>query len=60
MRVWLLALLIAGADQASKQWVRSSLGPSPSPRSIFDRSAPVYNVPHWFMKYWKPIKYTGP
>ena len=30
---------------ASKQWVRSSLGPSPSPRSIFDRSAPVYNVP---------------
>jgi len=30
---------------ASKQWVRSSLGPSPSPSSIFDRSAPVYNVP---------------
>ena len=30
---------------ATGQWVRSSLGPSPSPRSIFDRSAPVYNVP---------------
>jgi len=30
---------------ASKQWALSSLGPSPSPRSIFDRSAPVYNVP---------------
>lgn len=30
---------------ASKQWVISSNGPSPSPRSIFDRSAPVYNVP---------------
>jgi len=29
---------------ASKQWVLSSLGPSPSPKSIFDRSAPVYNV----------------
>ena len=30
---------------ASKQWVLSSLGPSPSPKSIFDKSAPVYNVP---------------
>ena len=29
----------------SKQWVLSSLGPSPSPSTIFDRSAPVYNVP---------------
>ena len=29
---------------ASKQWVLSSLGPSPSPKTIFDRSAPVYNV----------------
>ncbi len=30
---------------ASKQWALSSLGPSPSPKSIFDKSAPVYNVP---------------
>ena len=30
---------------ASKKWALSSLGPSPSPRSIFDKSAPVYNVP---------------
>lgn len=29
----------------TKQWALSSLGPSPSPRSIFDRNAPVYNVP---------------
>ncbi|MFZ9936499.1 MAG: hypothetical protein ACO3JG_05505 [Luteolibacter sp.] len=30
---------------ASKQWSLSSLGPSPSPKSFFDKSAPVYNVP---------------
>ncbi len=30
---------------ASKRWALSSLGPSPSPRSIFDRSSPVHNVP---------------
>ena len=30
---------------ASKQWALSSTGPSPSPNSIFDRSAPVHNVP---------------
>jgi hypothetical protein len=30
---------------ASKQWALSSLDPSPAPHSIFDRSAPVYNVP---------------
>lgn len=30
---------------ATGQWARSSLGPSPSPKSIFDKSAPVYNVP---------------
>ncbi|MES2981196.1 MAG: hypothetical protein V4727_02690 [Verrucomicrobiota bacterium] len=30
---------------ASKQWALSSLGPAPSPSSIFDKSAPVYNVP---------------
>jgi hypothetical protein len=29
---------------ASRQWALSSLGPSPSPQSIFDRTAPVYNV----------------
>jgi hypothetical protein len=29
---------------ASKQWVLSSLGPSPSPNSIFNHNAPVYNV----------------
>ena len=29
---------------AEKKWVLSSLGPSPSPKSIFDHSAPVYNV----------------
>ncbi len=30
---------------ASKRWALSSLGPSPSPNSIFDKSAPVHNVP---------------
>jgi hypothetical protein len=29
---------------ADKRWVLSSLGPSPSPKNIFDRKAPVYNV----------------
>jgi hypothetical protein len=29
---------------ASKKWVLSSLGPSPSPKAIFDCTAPVYNV----------------
>ena len=29
----------------SKKWEPSSLGPAPSPNSIFDKSAPVYNVP---------------
>ena len=29
----------------SKQWLRSTLGPSPNPTSIFDKSNPVYNVP---------------
>jgi hypothetical protein len=29
---------------AGKRWALSSLGPSPSPNSIFDRTAPVYNV----------------
>ena len=28
----------------TKQWVLSSLGPSPSPKAIFDRKASVYNV----------------
>lgn len=30
---------------ARKRWVLSSLGPSPAPNSIFDKTAPVYNVP---------------
>lgn len=30
---------------ASKQWSLSSLGPSPSPKSIFDRSAPFTTCP---------------
>ena len=29
---------------ATKRWVLSSLGPSPRPNSIFNQSAPVYNV----------------
>jgi hypothetical protein len=28
----------------SKKWALSSLGPSPSPKSIFNHTAPVYNV----------------
>jgi len=30
---------------ASKQWALSSIGPSPAPSGLFDRSAPVYSVP---------------